>query len=916
MSLLGRRGECDELDRLLKSVRGSSSRSLVLRGESGIGKTALLEYLVRGAEGCRIASARGAESEMELPFAGLHQLCVTFLDLLERLPAPQRSALRIAFGITAGAPPDRFVVGLATLGLLAEAAEDAPLVCVVDDAQWLDRVSAQTLAFVARRLLAERIGVVVAVRAGSERHAFAELPELPIRGLAADDAEALLDSVLAGPVDEHVRARIVAETRGNPLALLELPRDLTPDELAGGFGLPDAMPLAGRIEDRFLRRLQVLGDEARRLLLVAAAEPVGDATLLARAVERMGIGAAAAAEAEASGVVEIGARVRFRHPLVRSAVYAAASAEEKQEVHAILAEVTDREADPDRRAWHRAQATPVADEQVALELECCASRAQARGGLAAAAAFLEHAALLTPDRARRTQRALSAARAKRDAGALDAALGLLVIAAAGPADVARSAEVDRLRGQIALDQRRGSDAARLLRSAARRLEPVNAGLAREAHVEALTAAIWEGDAEGPAAVRSAAEVARAAPPTPDPPRAVDLVLDALALRYTEGHAAAAPAVRRALDAVVAGDGRSGGWLWLAGSRVTGALALEAWDWERRDALAVRQVELARESGALVQLQFALSFLAGNRVAEGELAEARRLIDEDRLIGEVTGNPPVAISALALQAHCGREADASPFIEATIREASARGQAGVFMLASYSKAVLHNGLGQHEIARDAARAAFEHDVVGYRTFTAPELAEAAARTGDTARVAAVHEWLSAHTAATESEWARATAARVRALLADGDEVAELDHLESIERLSRTRLRVALARGHLLYGEWLGGRGRRIDAREQLRTAHRMLETMGLETFAERARRALLAAGESARARTVDTGDDLTSQETQIARLAADGLSNPAIGARLFLSPRTVEWHLKKVYTKLDIRSRRELPGALPAAEPVA
>jgi DNA-binding CsgD family transcriptional regulator len=910
--LLGRRDECAELDRLLAGVRAGRSRVLVLRGEAGIGKSALLAHAVAGAAGFRVVRAKGIESEMELPFAGLHQLCGPLLDGLEQLPAPQRKALQTAFGLTAGDAPDRFLVGLATLGLLAAAAEEAPLLCVVDDGQWLDLVSAQTLGFVAHRLLAEQIGMVVAVRGENGAHAFAELPELVIAGLGHHDAGTLLDSVLTGPVDERVHARIVAETRGNPLALLELPRGLTPDELAGGFGLPGAMPLAGRIEDGFQRRLRQLPGEARRLLLVAAAEPVGDATLLARAADRLGIGTEPVAAARASGLLEIGARVRFRHPLVRSAAYRAASPEEKLQVHEALAEVTDPAADPDRRAWHRAQATSQPDEQIALELTRRAGRAQARGGLAAAAAFLERAASLTPDPADRARRALAAARAKREAGALDVALGLLVIAEQGPPDALRSVEVDRLRGQIALDQRRGADAARLLRGASQRLEPIDAPLAREAHLEALTAAIWEGDIDGPPGLRHAAEIARAAPPAPDPPRAVDLVLDGLALRYAEGHAAAVPIVRRALRAVVASDECEGGWLWLAGSRVTGGLALEVWDWETRHALAVRQVEQARRAGALVQLQFALSFLAGNLVAMGELSEARRLLDEDRLIGEATGNPPVALGALAFEAYRGREAEASALLEATIRESAARGQAGALSLARYSSAVLHNGLGRHAAARDAARQALDCDLVGYGTFIAPELAEAAARTGDTALLVAAHEWVAEHTAVTTNDWALAIAARVRALLAGDDDAADHEYRESLARLRDTPLRVVLARGRLLYGEWLSGRGRRADAREQLRTAHEMLDTMGLEAFADRARRALAATGESARKRSVAPSDDLTPQETEIARLAADGLSNQGIGSRLFLSPRTIEWHLNKVFTKLGISSRRQLAGALPGA----
>ena len=405
-----------------------------MRGEAGVGKTALLGHVLEHTPGCRVVRAAGVESEMELAYAGLHQLCTPMLGHVDGLPGPQRDALATAFGLSAGEPPDRFLVGLAVLSLLAEVAEEEPLACVVDDAQWLDQVSAQTLAFVARRLLAEPVALVFAVREARDDHELAGLPELVIAGLRSRDARALLDSVLSGPVDEPVRERIVAETRGNPLALLELPRGLTPAELAFGFGLPDAMPLDGRIERGFLRRLEPLPVDTRRLLLTAAVEPVGDASLLWRAVDRLGIEPEAAAAAEATGLIELGTRVRFRHPLVRSAAYRSATREERQDVHRALAEVTDPELDPDRRAWHRAQAAVAPDEDVAAELERSAHRAQARGGLAAAAAFLEEAARMTLDPARRAERALAAAQAKHDAGASDAALGLLVMAQAGPFD--------------------------------------------------------------------------------------------------------------------------------------------------------------------------------------------------------------------------------------------------------------------------------------------------------------------------------------------------------------------------------------------------------------------------------------------------------------------------------------------------
>src|SRR5882762_6417438 len=563
----GRRRECDLLDGLVESVRAGASRALVVCGEPGVGKSALLEYLVEQASGCLVARAAGVQSEMELAFAGLHQLLAPMLAGLDRLPVPHSDALRTAFGVSPGPPPDRFFVGLAVLSLLSEVSEERPLICVVDDEQWLDRASAQVLAFVARRLAAESVGLVFAARAVDDE--IAGLPELVVEGLGERAARALLDSVLTGPLDARVRDQIVSETRGNPLALLELPRGVTPAELAGGFGLPGAVPLSGRIEESFRRRLAELPAETRRLLLLAAAEPVGEPLLVWRAAEQLGIGAAAATPAVDAGLIEFGMRVRFRHPLVRSAAYRSASLQQRQDVHRALAAATDANVDPDRRAWHRAQAAPGPDEDVAGELERSADRAQARGGLAAAAAFLERAATLTPEPGRRAQRLLAAASAKRDAGALDASLGLLVAVEAGPPDALQTAEVEHLRGQIAFDQRRISDAARLMVSAARHLEPLNAGSARETHLEALAAAVWASDLDGPAGVLETAGAARAAPTGPRPPRVVDVLLDGFALRLTEGYAAAAPTLTRALELVLALDadtGEAGRWLWLTGGR--------------------------------------------------------------------------------------------------------------------------------------------------------------------------------------------------------------------------------------------------------------------------------------------------------------------------------------------------------------
>jgi hypothetical protein len=477
--LRGRWTEREALDRLLADVRAGHSRALVVRGDPGIGKTALLRYLAERATACRVIRASGVESETELAYAVLHQLCGPLLDNLDALPGPQRDALATAFGVSSGEPPNRFLVGLAVLGLLAEAAEDEPVICLIDDVQWLDRVSVETFAFLARRLLAEGVAIVFAVREPCREGLLDGLSELVVRGLSDDDARALLDSVTHRPVDERVRDRIVAETHGNPLALLELPHGLTPGELlelphgltpgelAAGFWGRDTIPLAGRIEEGFARRLRPLPADTRLLLLAAAAEPLGDGALLWRAVDLLGIAPDAALAAEEDGLIELAAGdVRFRHPLVRSATYRSASARERQGVHRALAEATDADVDPDHRAWHRAHAVTGPDEDIAVELAQSANRACARGGVSAVAAFLERAATMTPEPTRRAERALAAAKAQRDAGGLDAALGLLVAVDGGPPDEVRAAEAQRLRGLIASDQWRDRDAARLLVAAA------------------------------------------------------------------------------------------------------------------------------------------------------------------------------------------------------------------------------------------------------------------------------------------------------------------------------------------------------------------------------------------------------------------------------------------------------------------
>jgi DNA-binding CsgD family transcriptional regulator len=895
--LLGRERQRVALDRLLQDASGGHGGALVVHGEPGVGKTALLEYAGEAGRDFRVLQTVGVEGEMELPYAALQQLCSPVLDRSERLPDPQRDALGVAFGLSAGQAPSPFLVGLAALGLLSEASEERPVLCAVDDAQWLDRASARALVFVARRLLAEKIAFVFATRALGD--AIVGLPELRVEPLGHGDARMLLESALPAPVDEHVLDRIVLETHGNPLALLELPRGMTPIQLAGGFGLP-AVPLSTSIEESFTRRLAKLPGDARLLLLIAAADPTGDPALVWRTARQLEIPGSIAETVEAEDLLELGVRVVFRHPLVRSAVYRAARTTERHAVHRALADATDPEIDPDRRAWHRAQAASMPDEDVAEELERSAGRAQARGGLAAVAAFLERAAALTPQPAHRAQRLLAAACANRDAGAPEAALGLLSGVEVEQLDELGRARVDLLRGQIASEQRRGGEAGRLLLCAARLLEPLDPELARETYLEALAGAM-SSDVEVVGGAAAVAQAARAAPTTAAPPRTVDVLLDAFAIRLTDGYAAAAPKLAQALELLLADSSNEDlGRLSVSSSRNSNIVALEMWDEEALHLLAARQVQVARDAGALVHLQFALSFLARSQMLAGELTTAALMIDEAGLIAEATGNPALVNAPMILAAWRGNEARASELIEATSEEAAARR----WTSNNYARSVLYNGLGRHEAARDAAWAAMQPDPIGYGAYLVPELAEAASRTGDRALLESALRWLSERTGVISSEWATGIEARVRALLSEG-QVADGLYRESIAHLARTHLPLELARTHLLYGEWLRRERRRLDAREHLRTALEGFTNMGSEAFTGRAERELLATGERARKRTVDTLDQLTPQEEQVARLAAKGATNREIAAQLFITQSTVEYHLRKAFRKLDVKSRTQL-----------
>ena len=906
-TLHGRRGECELLDRLAADVRAGQSRVLVLRGEPGTGKTALLDYLAQRAAGCRVARVTGVEPEMEMAFAGLHQLCAPFLDRLGHLPDPQRNALRVAFNMQGGNAPDRFAVGMATLSLLSDLAREQPLVCVVDDAQWLDLASAQALAFVARHLAAAPAAVVFAVRQPTDASGLAGLPEFRLGGLADADARALLDSVLIGPLDERVRNRVIAEARGKPQALLELTRGLTPAELAGGFGLPSVVPAPGRTEEGYRRQLALLPAATRLLLLIAAAEPAGDPVLVWRAAGHLGVQAEAVEPAAAAGLVEFSGQVRFCHPQARAAIYRAATPRQRQSAHRALADTADSGVSPDQRAWHRAHATPLPDEDVAAELTRSVGQACARGGLPAAAAFGERAAELTPDPACRARRALDAAQAKREAGAPDAARRLLAMAQGAPLDELGRARAELLRAQLAA---RPGDGRLLLLDAAKRLEPLDARLAREAYREAFGAALTAGRlgvADGVTQVAGAIRAASAA----QPPRVTDLLLDGLAALVTHGHAVGVPMLKRAVrafrdEAVPAPDALR--WLPFACR-----MARASWDDESWHVLSARLIESARRAGALTALPDALQDGTALWLATGEIAIATATAREAETVAAATGNPLRPYGALLVAAWRGQEAEAARLIAADTTDPAAHGDGQRLTAAAWATAVLNNSLSRYEEALTAAeQASADPGELGLAAWSLAELIEAAARTGALERASAALRRLAEATSAAATDWALGIQARSRALLS-GDEHAERLYLEAIERLGRTRLRAELARAHLLYGEWLRRQGRRRDAREQLRTAHQMLVAMGMEGFAERARKELVATGETARKRTVETVQELTAQEAQIARLARNGCTNPEISTQLFLSPRTVEWHLRKVFTKLGISSRRELRAALPDSD---
>ncbi len=908
--LLGRRRECETLGDLVAAAKAGRSQVLVLRGEAGIGKTALLDFLLEHAVGCRVGRAVGVESETGLPYAGLQQLCGPYLKCADRLPAAQRDALRTAFGLRPGNAPERSVVQPAVLALLREAIEEQPMLWVVDDAQWLDPASAAALEFAARRLVAEPVVMVFAAHEAGAEDMLTGLPQLAVLGLDPHDAAALLDTAVTSTFDPRVRDRILAESHGNPLALLELPRALSPAELAfGGAADAGATPLLHRREEEFLRQVAALPAPSRRLLLAAAAEPLGDISLLWRAAQRLGISTDAANAAEAAGLIEFRDGVRFRHLLVRSAVYRSAPPAHRRQVHEALADVTDAHVDPDRRAWHRARAAVGPDEAVAAELECSADRALAHGGLAAAAAFLDEAVALTSDPGRRVERCLNAAQAKVSAGAFDDARALLAAAQARHLQEADRARIDLLRARISFAANRGGEAVPMLLAAARRLEQLDSGLARDAYLDALSAALFAGGLGSGPGARQVAEAVRAAPP-PAAARKGDAVLEGLAVLFTEGYAAAAPLSHRAVQSFMSDELSLDERLrfsWLAAST-----AVSLWDDGGWDAVTRRHLQVAREAGALGALPLALTSRVFLHLFTGDLAAAATLNEQLQAVAEVTAGAagPAAYGGVCLAAVRGQDETARPLIQANLDDLAARGDGFGVTVMQWARAILCNGVGRYSEALTVAQLAAEKPLEpGPPKWALAELVEAGVHSGKIRAAAAAFEQLCAMTQASGTEWALGVQASRRALLLHGD-LADGLYREAVERLSHTKVRLELARVQLLYGEWLRREGRRVDARAQLRAAYESLSAMGVDAFADRARRELLATGETVRKRTVDTTGQLTAQETHIARLAVKGLTNPEIGAALYISSRTVEWHLRRIFTKLDVSTRRQLRLSLP------
>jgi DNA-binding CsgD family transcriptional regulator len=905
--LLGRAVETDALEGVLAAVRDGLSGVLVLRGEAGVGKTALLDWAAGQADEMQVARVAGAEAEMDMGFAGLHQLLVPFLGGFEGLPVPQRQALGSAFGLVDGPPPDRFLVGMAALTVLTDAAAARPVLCLIDDAQWLNQVSIEVLGFVARRLYADRVGMVFAAREGEGRAvALAGLPELTVGGLGEDAAQELLVTSAGGQVDRQVSGRIVADTAGNPLALVELAAELTAAELSGAEPLDWPLRFEGRLDELYRSRVRALPDSTQTLLLLAAADPTGEPALIWNAARNLGIDPETGQAAEVERLVSWEPRVRFRHPLIRSAVYYAAPAAARRGAHQALATATDPGVDPDRRAWHLAEAAAGPDEQVAAELERSADRARGRGGWGSGAAFLERAAALTPDEDHQARRMLAAAENRLAAGEAPAAQALLGLAAPHLDDALARARARRLEGQSLYAAGQMPEATSVLLDAARMLQPLETRLARDTLLDAFVAAQFSGGAwmaEFLQAVRSVPKVADAQASL------ADLLLDGFAAVGERRYADGAALLRRAIAPLAAGQSIPDDALphLMAVGQAAGLL----YDDTARYQMERRWVAELRGRGAIAALLTALGIQLSVQVQEGRFANAEATLAEGRALSEATGYRAILgaytwqeLWALARQ---GREADTRQLAARMLREYAGTGKRYEVLRVHGALATLELGLGDYTAAvHHALEALPRENILGFAAFA--DVVEAGTRCGERETATAALEAFTPWALASGTDLALGLLARSRALLA-GDDHAEAEYRLGVEHLQRSRLVPELARAHQVYGEWLRRQRRRRDARDQLRRAYEMFDEMGMTAFAGRARAELRATGERARPRGLDTAEVLTAQETQVARLAAERLSNREIASQLFISARTVEYHLHKVFRKLDVTSRIQLARTL-------
>ena len=841
----------------------------------------------------------------------LHQLLRPFLPLLDELPPPQRGALRVAFGQEAGPPPERFLVGLAALTLLSRAAQEQPLLCTIDDEHWLDPESMQVLAFVARRLYADRVGLIAATNELIPSPAAEGLPAITVDGLPDTEARDLLAAVVGGPLNAQVVDRILAETRNNPLALVELGTAYTDDEISGRAALPEPLPLGRRLREHFQRLVRSLPSDAQEFTLLAAADPGGRRDELWRAAARAGIDPdAAAADTAWAGVLEFpGNSVRFRYPLLRSAVYHGASAADRRRAHRVLGETGD----PELRSWHLAAAAVVPDEELAADLQCTAQRAGARGGYAARAALLRRSADLTPDDGRRAEREVALAEATLMAGDLVGAQTVLDVAQPRLASTMARGQAQRLAGAIRFAQGDAAAAARILASAAQAFAHDDR-LARETMLAALEAAIWS----GPVLTREIARLARAFPPVPGTASSVsDLLLEGYTARFTLGYQASVQPLRAAVTALLADDlDPAVGLRWFAlGTAAAGSL----WDDKATYDLSDRWVNLARAAGAFTTLPVALAFHAVSEAMVGNFREADTRWAAMLEVLTVTHGPGMlgvnSRSNGVVLAYRGHLTEARATGLGQVRESADRGQGGPADIGRYIAAMADLFGGDYAAAMSGALTVVENDPAYTTEGTLPELIEAAVRAGEREVAATAYETLSRRALAAGTPWGLGLRARCAALLAEGTE-AEDFYRESISQLERCRMAVDLARVHLLYGQWLRRARRRRDARAELNTAHDMFTRMGAERFAELAAAELRATGEHARARIPDTVAGLTPQESRIADLTAAGASNSEIAAELFISPSTVDYHLRKVFRKLDLTSRTQLASRLKSGQDAA